>query len=398
MERNRRNSFPARAAFLGAVVRFLEIEITGDGNGAILVARQQNEKRALDDLPNLAPDLGWSRIFFNWRVDRAGLTALRRQPLSVRRRLIRLGRLLLRRRLKYFQILRVIEMIGYYARYLEIFERSSFTLAVMSSHSNPHGIAFNLAARKHQIPVVLITHGMPVRPVAKLDYDLAVVHCEAARQIYLDAGCRMNAVLIHGRRQDYAKMPASSRKDDLKVGIFLCKDVNESVFQKLAASILNNSRVKRMIVRPHPKNLWLGLQKWIEEQNDDRITLSAGGPSSDDIEMCDIVLSGNSSVLVEAVTAGRPAGYVRHLDHGSDDMHDFVKRGLIYPIDDELIDSEEMLAFYQRSEWIDVLRLFANIDEDADGVNEKMVAVMRKIARKKPFQRKDAKEQSRKSF
>ena len=109
------------------------------------------------------------------------------------RPILRIARLL-HRRYEFFKVLRVLELIGYYARYLRIFQESGFSLAVMSSHSNPHGIAFNLAARKYGVPVVLITHGMPVRPVAKLSYDLAVVHCEVARQTYLEAGCRMDRV------------------------------------------------------------------------------------------------------------------------------------------------------------------------------------------------------------
>ena len=123
------------------------------------------------------------------------------------RRVFRIARLLHRRH-EFFKVLRVAELVGYYARYLGIFRSGRFRLALMSSHSNPHGIAFNLAARKCGVPVVLVTHGMPVRPVARLGYELAVVHCEAARQTYLGAGCRMDRVLLHGRRQDYAPMPS----------------------------------------------------------------------------------------------------------------------------------------------------------------------------------------------
>jgi hypothetical protein len=58
-------------------------------------------------------------------------------------------------------------LLGYYARYFELFSQGNFDVALTSNHSNPHGIAFNLAARKCGVPVVLISHGMPVRPVAR---------------------------------------------------------------------------------------------------------------------------------------------------------------------------------------------------------------------------------------
>src|SRR5688500_8558690 len=97
-----------------------------------------------------------------------------------------------------YKVLRVIELIGYYLRYVRIFRGGRYALAVMSSHSNPHAIAFNLAARRHGVPTVLITHGMPVRPVARLRFDLSVVHCEDARRTYREEGCGMRRVLVHG--------------------------------------------------------------------------------------------------------------------------------------------------------------------------------------------------------
>jgi hypothetical protein len=85
-------------------------------------------------------------------------------------------------------------------------------------------------------------------------------------------------------------------------------------------------------------------------------------------------------VLVEAVTAGRPSGYVSGLDYGSPDLHAFVSRGLIYPIDDKFgFDPDAMLRFYQRPDWPDALRLFANIAEDEVSVAERVSVAMREL-------------------
>jgi hypothetical protein len=228
---------------------------------------------------------------------------------------------------------------------------------------------------------------MPVRPVAKLAYDLAVVHCQAAVQTYLEAGCRMDRVLVHGRRQDHLPMPAGPLPEKLAVGIFLCKDVNEERLRALLDHLLAHRRVARIIVRPHPTNLWERIDKCIDSRDDRRVRRSSGGPVSRDIEASAVVLAGNSSVLVEAVTAGRPSGYVRCLDHGSADLHEFVARGLIYPIDNddgvsgfEYFDPDPMLRFYQRPEWPKVLRLFANIDEDDSAVAARVGAAMHELA------------------
>ena len=53
-----------------------------------------------------------------------------------------------------FKAMRVIELLGYYARYVELFSRGDFAVAWTSNHSNPHGIACDLAARKCGVPAL----------------------------------------------------------------------------------------------------------------------------------------------------------------------------------------------------------------------------------------------------
>jgi len=90
------------------------------------------------------------------------------------------------------------------------------------------------------------------------------------------------------------------------------------------------------------------------------------------------VLAGNSSVLIDAVTAGRPSGYVADLDHGPHDLHRFVECGLICPLTDEWSPVSK-LQFYQRPGWLNVLRVFANIDESEETVATKTAAMMRRL-------------------
>jgi hypothetical protein len=404
IERTRETPFPGAIALIGWLRSLLSVPRGERSDGAVWIARLGNERRAIETIRPLVPELSWTELKFRSRPDAIALSALAmslrgyalrptpaglpvretrvRATTSVRRILI-IARLL-HRRYKFFKVLRVVELIGYYTRYLDIFQDGRFSLAVMSSHSNPHGIAFNLAARKCGLPVVLITHGMPVRPVAKLCYDLAVVHCEAARQTYLEEGCQMDRVLVHGRRQNYAPMPAGPLPERLRIGMFLCKDVNEKRLREVIEGLLCDPRVSRIVVRPHPKNLWLGIDAWIASRNDVRICRTFSSSVFRDVEASDIVLAGNSSVLIDAVTAGRPSGYVPGLDHGSPDLHAFVARGLIYPIENKLgefsLDPEAMLRFYQRRDWSNVLPLFANVEEDEASVAARVGAAMRELA------------------
>ena len=255
MESARGTPLPAATALLGGLTRFLEMRAGESREGVVWVARLSNERRAVEALPRLLPEVSWTEWKFRRPPDAAALRALKGLRLSSVRRAYRLARRL-HRRYEFFKVLRVVEMLGYYARYLTLFRGGRFTLAVMSSHSNPHGIAFNLAARRCGVPVLLVTHGMPVRPLAQLSYDLALVHCEAARQTYEEEGCLMRRVLVHGRRQHHAPMPDAPLPARLAVGVFLCKDVNEERLRGLVGRLLTDPRVSRVHIRPHPKNLW----------------------------------------------------------------------------------------------------------------------------------------------
>jgi hypothetical protein len=380
IEKARNGPFPGFIALIGWLRSFLSVRSSKRRGGAVWIARLSNERRAIEPFVSLSRDLNWNELKFRLLPDAEALAALLksrspRRILSIVRRL--------HRRYEFFRVLRVIEFIGFYGRYTKIFDQGNCKLALMSNHSNPHGLAFNLAAQRSGVPVVLITHGMPIRPVARLSYDLAVVHNEAARQTYAEEGSRMDRVLIHGRRQNFAAMP-NALPQSLNVGIFLCKDVDERRLRRLTKELLNQERVGRVLIRPHPKNLWTGLQKWIKSLNDSRVIFSSGGSVFNDIQGVDIVFGGNSSVLVDAVTAGRPAAFVANLDHGLPDLHCFVARGLIYSCDDERgnlnCNPEAMLRFYRGLEWQIRLRLFANVDEDQTPVEERAVALMGELA------------------
>jgi hypothetical protein len=379
LERNQESPVPPAIALAAGLKSFLQIRAGGSVRGAVWIARRGNERQAIEKIVRLVPRLEWTELKFRWRPNLTALVALARSRCKSWRRIFRIARRL-HQRYEFFKVLRVAELIGYYMRFVAIFRGSRVVLAVTSNHSNAHGIAFTLAAQRCGVPVALITHGMPVRPVARLSYDVSAVHCEAARQTYREAGCDMGRVFVHGRRQHYAAMPASPLAERLVVGVFLCKDVNEGRLCAVIERLLANGRVSRILVRPHPTNLWAGLDAWIESRGA-RVHRSSSGLVFSDIAASDIVLAGNSSVLVDAVTAGRPGGYVPGLDCGSEDLHEFVARGLIYPFDDQAgLDPEAMLCFYRRPDWADVLRMFANIDEDEESVGARVGSAMREIA------------------
>jgi hypothetical protein len=135
----------------------------------------------------------------------------------------------------------------------------------------------------------------------------------------------------------------------------------------LVDNLLANDAVSSILIRPHPKNLWVQLDSWIAARDDVRLRQSYEPVALDDMKGLQVVFGGNSSVLIESVTAGIPSGYIENLDYGSPDLHGFVAAGLIYrsEVNPNL---NEMVRFYMRPKWQKVFRRFANIDKDESTV------------------------------
>ena len=368
LEHRRARPIAVALILLNGIRCYVGVRPSGHGS-AVMAARRPNERRAAADFKAMAPDCEWTDLVFTWRLP-STVQALARISCAAAvdwRRSVRLARLL-NRRLGTFRALRVMELIAYYRRYSELLAARRFDLAVMSSHSNPWGIALNLAARRHGVPIALVTHGMPVRPLARLDYDLAVIECEASKPIYRDAGCRMGLVVVKGRRRNYSPMRLPMPAARIRVGVFLSKDPVEDRVVSCVRALVADARIGAVFVRPHPVNLWTGLARCIRAVGDRRVSVLSGRSLEADLRECDLVLAGNSTVLLDAVVAGCPAGYVRGFDHGPYDVQDFLRDGVIHEVDPQAsIDPDDVAGFYLREGWHAVLRRYADVDRgDAD--------------------------------
>jgi hypothetical protein len=173
-------------------------------------------------------------------------------------------------------------------------------------------------------------------------------------------------------------MRAGPLPQKLNVGIFLCKDVNERRLKTLIENLLANDRVARILIRPHPKNLWRDFGSWIASCGDTSLYQSCKTTVLEDLKGLDVVFGGNSSVLIDSVMAGVPSAYVDGLDHGSPDLHRLVATGLIYRSEINP-DLDELQRFYQQAGWHQTLRTFANIDEDESAILAKALNVIAEL-------------------
>ena len=362
---------------------FASVHPSGCGGGALTVARIANEHRAIAELKQWVPDQAWTDLAIEWRP--SSLTVARahaRRGLKSVKRLWTISRRL-NRRYGVFHAYRVIEFLFYYQRYVDLFATERFQLAVMSSHSNPHGVALNAAARRAGVPVILITHGMPIEPIARLDYDLAIMECDASVESYRRAGCRFGHVIVKSHRRRFATMAPSPPQRPLTVGIFLSKDPTEDRLMAALQALRANAHVKQIVIRPHPVNLWTRMRTSLPTGHDDRIRVSTTPSIVDDLRACDVVLAANSTVHVEALVAGKPSCYVQGLDHAPFDVQSFVRDGLVFNLPDlSLFDTAAIWRFYTRPDWQAMLRRYADVDHTDEDVACAIRAAIQKLTMK----------------
>jgi hypothetical protein len=179
----------------------------------------------------------------------------------------------------------------------------------------------------------------------------------------------MRHVVIKSRRTDYLPLPAQWPDAWRRVAICLSKDPVADQVVACVRALVGDPRTQEVLIRPHPVNLWPGLAEAVASLGDPRVKVQFSTRLRDDLRGCDLVLGGNSTVLLDALVAGTPACYVRGLDHGPYDVQEFVRDGLVYELPRlALIDAGAIARFYSRREWPAILRRYAAVDVSQEDV------------------------------
>ena len=354
------------------ILAYCSVRKTGSGDAATIALRD-NERGAIKNFKRDVPDQPWTDVSINkkgglWTIVKSILTTKAFRAVGNLRRSARIARRLLNRH-GLFHSMRMMETVFYYFRFMELFRDHKFNYTVMSSAANPHAVAFNLAAKRSGVRSVIVLHSMPTKTMGRLFYDLAIVESEAAKNVYEQEAAGVKQFIVKSSRPSFRPMQIPEKWSDLTAALFLSKDPQEDVVRKIIDDFLEHGAVERFLVRPHPANLDPGLRSRLTASYGERVFFSAGGPAHDDIAQSDLIVAGNSGVHVEAVLAGKLSCFVAGLDHSPFDLLGFVDAGLIYHLKEtSAFDPEKVVEFYSAASWLDVLRIYANIDQEPEQV------------------------------
>ncbi|MEQ8354222.1 MAG: hypothetical protein RH942_01685 [Kiloniellaceae bacterium] len=301
-------------------------------------------------------------------------------------RLLRIARMLARR-FHFMPACRIFSTMTFYARFLQLLERPGVKAVLIANHYSPECLALAAAAHRLGRKVLFTNHANATWDegyVPPLMSDLAAVTSQAVLDIYRQhTGTDIRAVFVPlpapQRPMQYAFPPAQP----ITVGIFLTALTNMERLGNLVTELEQIPNLAGILIRPHPA-------KVIKEDlsglcaRDERIRETFGMPLDENIQLCDIVICGNSTVTVELLRGGVPVLYDASLDSLPYDYNGYIKRGLVLPAPLQLDASvlQAAGAFYGGPSWVGTMRYFdAGYLQDEDAMLEGLDDTIRELTR-----------------
>ncbi|CAN0595319.1 unnamed protein product, partial [Ectocarpus sp. 12 AP-2014] len=142
------------------------------------------------------------------------------------------------------------------------------------------------------------------------------------------------------------------------VGIFLTALTRVPTLSRLVRDIRLTHPEAHILIRHHPVALLKTDLSQLEAETPGlRVTI--GTPLENDIADCDVVVCGNSGVILNTLRAGRPVAYLPELDDLPLDYNGFLEGGLVPLMEGWDAKSYGSLkAFYHQPDWNQIMRRY----------------------------------------
>lgn len=326
-------------------------------------ASYPNERVALGHLRRNLPDLSDAELTISrrnclswdalWALPAFLACVIRLWPLAAR----------LARRLHFMPACRVFSTTAFYLRFGRLLKQRRAQAVFIASHYSPECLALAAAAHRQGKKVLFVNHANATGDkvyAPPLHCDLAALTGQGMLDAYTQNGGRpVNAVFVPPASPQAPMRNHFNPEGGLSVGIFLTALTDMARLEALVAQLLENPRVARVLIRPHPVKL-------IKEDlsglctPDGRVQETAGTLLIDNVSLCDLAICGNSTVTIEVLRGGLPVFYDAALDACGHDLNGHLRRNLVPPLPERLDEAalEAAEAFYDDPEWLGRMRYF----------------------------------------
>lgn len=324
----------------------------------IALSHFPNEKRTIERVAGLVPDITILRLSMKRRhlfgpgQLKAALTMVGALP-----RIWRFLRTLARTH-DFMPAGRIASALAFYMRFNQYFEeQADIDAAIVASNYSPEAVGLAASAHKFGRNVVYANHApvpanCPVVP--PVHSDCALFYGEQTARTYRQRSVCTAEVAYIGQPGTARPMEWSDRLE--KVGIFLTAGTRAETLSGLIADIRRTHPEVEILVRDHPVALLRNDLGTIVTE-DARIALTIGNPLEDEIAQCDLVICGNSGVVLDTLCGGKPVAYLAELDEIAFDYNGFVRSRLVFHAarwNDEIY--ADLRRFYLDHEWIEIMK------------------------------------------
>lgn len=267
--------------------------------------------------------------------------------------------------------LRVAEALFTYVYLRERLSAPRARLLLCSTDGNPHGIALMGVASALRIPCVFASHGVTAETPVRLAARLALFFGERSKREYesLRTGTdRETTFLLYGYRQ--LRRPLRLPPRPRAIGLFLSRDPDAVAIEAAIHEWSTIFPETIFLLRPHPNSL----VPWARSLGNTSVA-NSGRTLSRDLEGCDLVLAGNSTVHLECLLEGVATVFCPALDLSRLEPLGFL-REVVCPFTREW---EEVREFYSQPGWPERLADFLNVKESQEDFLRALRRVIRQL-------------------
>ncbi len=293
---------------------------------------------------------------------------------------------------------RIASALAFYMRFSWMFEeRKALGAAIIPSNYSPETVGMAAAAHRYGRRVIYSNHApVPANSafVPPVYADCGLFYGRKVTETYQDRSDCTAEVAYIGQPGTAHEMVW---RDEVKtVGIFLTAGTKVDVLRSLIATIRIDLPEARVLIRQHPVQL-LKTDFSDLALDDEKVELTIGNPLDDEIAACDLVICGNSGVVMNVLSGGRPVAYLSSLDNLVHDANGFVASRLVQSVPWWTEDIYDRLrAFYQNPGWRGVMQSYdAGYGADQDTLRQQAASIlMRHLRRGEPKPSSEGKPQS----
>lgn len=340
--------------------------LTTKDTSPITIEKRANESNKIRELESVLRVYGFKRASLNISFFKKFssffyfLKRAARSPLSF----IKTWKWLLRlnQNFPFYVCLRATETLFIFLYLNEKFQKIKPSALLISTEGNPHGSAVMGIADKFSIPLIFASHGAISTQPVKIKCELGLFHGAKMREDYLREFSKVESTIYYGRKKNINNDSNFSKK----ICLCLSKDPNLLAIKNLLLKIKNEFVGAEILLRPHPQSM---VSVSSIQKNFPFINISKNNSLAEDLSGSFLVLAGNSTVHLEALSYGVASLFWQDLDMGRQPLLSFLKEGIVFSLQSNADISEayqNALKIYSDPLWRSKLSQYVNLNESEE--------------------------------